>query len=319
MLDVLSITSPIYLIMLMGYAMTRLGVFAKTDMRLFGKFVLNLALPALVFRALAQHHVTDIFNPTYLLAYVLGTLAVLAVGYLYMRRVAGQDGTTAAIVAMGMSSSNSGFVGYPILLLVIPPVAGVALALNMLLENLLVIPLLLVLADLGQGSAQIWPSLRRSLARLLRNPLVLGLVSGLMVSLSGVTLPSPVTRTVDLLAAASGALSLFVIGGTLVDLPLKGISARVLPIVLGKLLLHPMLVWLAIGALPMLGMAVLSPDLHTAAVVMAAMPMMGIYVTLAQVYGLEDMSAAATLVTTVLSFFSVSLLLWLLHQWPMAA
>lgn len=313
MLDVLSITSPIYLIMLLGYAMTRLGVFAKADMRLFGKFVLNLALPALVFRALAQRHVTDIFNPTYLLAYTLGTLAVISLGYLYMRRVAGQDGTTAAIVAMGMSSSNSGFVGYPILLLVIPPVAGVALALNMLLENLLVIPLLLVLADMGQGSAHMWASLRRSMARLVRNPLVLGLVSGLVVSLSGVVLPSPVTRTVDLLAAASGALSLFVIGGTLVDLPFKGVGTRILPIVLGKLLLHPLLVWLAIAVLPMLGMAVLSPQLLIAAVVMAAMPMMGIYVTLAQIYGLEDMSAAATLATTVLSFFSASLLLWLLQ------
>jgi malonate transporter len=313
MLDVLSITSPIYLIMLLGYGMTRWGVFAKADMRLLGKFVLNLALPALVFRALAQRQVSDIFNPTYLLGYVLGSLAVLALGYSYSRRVAQQPVSSSAIAAMGMSCSNSGFVGYPILLLLMPPVAGVALALNMLVENLVVIPLLLVLADMEQGQASVWSSLRQSMMRLLRNPLVLGLVAGLLVSLSGLHLPSSLTRTIDLLAASSGALSLFVIGGTLVGLPLQGLGKQVLPIVLGKLLLHPLLVWLVVSALPLLGLSMLSPELHTAAVLMAAMPMMGIYVTLAQNYGQEDMSAAASLATTVLSFVTVSMLLGLLH------
>ena len=48
MLSILSITGPIYLAVLIGYACTRLGLFAKADMRLFGKFVINLALPALL-------------------------------------------------------------------------------------------------------------------------------------------------------------------------------------------------------------------------------------------------------------------------------
>mgnify|MGYP006156831297 CR=1 FL=1 len=47
-LTILSITGPIYLAVLIGYACTRLGLFAKADMRLFGKFVINLALPALL-------------------------------------------------------------------------------------------------------------------------------------------------------------------------------------------------------------------------------------------------------------------------------
>jgi predicted permease len=45
---------------------------------------------------------------------------------------------------------------------------------------------------------------------------------------------------------------------------------------------------------------------------MAAMPMMGTYIVLAQLYGKEDISAAALLVTTATSFFTLSALLWLL-------
>jgi predicted permease len=45
---------------------------------------------------------------------------------------------------------------------------------------------------------------------------------------------------------------------------------------------------------------------------MAAMPMMGTYIVLAQLYGKEDISAAALLVTTATSFFTLSALLWVL-------
>ncbi|NVO07868.1 MAG: AEC family transporter [Rhodoferax sp.] len=313
MLDILAVTSPIYLIIALGFGLTRSALFAKTDMRVFGKFVINLALPALVFKALSQRQFGDIVNTGYLLAYLLGSLAVLGLGYCWASRVRALSPTTSTFYAMGMACSNSGFVGYPILLLTLAPVAGVALALNMLVENLVVIPLLLVLAERGRGSANPWHALAQSLAKLAKNPLFIALAAGMAVSLSGWKLPAPVAQTVGMFAAASGALSLFVIGGALVGLPLAGMGQRVWPIVLGKLVLHPLLVLLGILALPSLGFAPLAPDLRLAAVLLAAMPMMGIYATLAQAYGQEDFSAAATLLATVASFFTISGLLWVLR------
>ena len=49
---------------------------------------------------------------------------------------------------------------------------------------------------------------------------------------------------------------------------------------------------------------------------MAAMPMMGIYLILAQANGQEDFSAAALLVTTLGSFFTLSGLLWVFRHAP---
>jgi malonate transporter len=162
MLDILAITSPIYAIILLGFATTRMGLFAKADMRVFGKFVVNLALPALIFRALSQRQFGEIFNQGYLLAYLGGSLATVALGYLWSRRVAGLHPVRSTFYAMGMGCSNSGFVGYPILLLTFAPMAGVALALNMLVENLVIIPLLLLQAERGRGGAGGWAILRQS-------------------------------------------------------------------------------------------------------------------------------------------------------------
>lgn len=312
MLDIFAVTFPIYLIVGLGYFLTRGGLFAKTDMRVFGKFVINLALPALMFKALSQRRFSEIVNPSYMLAYAVGSLLVLTVGYQWSRRLRGQSPITGTFYAMGMSCSNSGFVGYPILLLTLAPIAGVALALNVMVENLVVIPLLLVMAERGKGTGHPLMAAARTLSRLLKNPMIVALFAGMAISLSGLVLPAPLTQTITMFANASGALSLFVIGGALVGLPMAGMGQKVWPIVVGKLLLHPLLVWLCIEALPWLGLPVLPHELRMAAVLLAAMPMMGIYTTLAQNYGQEDFCAAAALMATIASFFTVSGLLWLL-------
>ncbi|CAD5375147.1 Permease [Rubrivivax sp. A210] len=310
MLDILAITGPVYLVIATGYAATRAGLFAKAELRVLGRFIVNIALPAMLFNALSRRPIAEVLNPAYALVYLGATLPLIAAGWAWCRRRGLAPGT-AAVVAMGISCPNSAYVGYPILLLILPQVAGVALALNMLIENVIVIPLLLALAESGRGGGSGWQVLRQSLQRLARNPMIIGLALGIAVSLSGLTPPGPLTRTVDLFAVTSGALSLFVIGGTLVGLPMRRMGLKVAPIAAGKLLAHPLLMGGLGLALPLLGGPALDPSLRTAALVIAAMPMMSIYPILAQAYGKEDLAAAALLVTTLASFFTLSGLLWL--------
>ncbi len=312
MLDILSITGPIYIVIALGFLATRCGMFAKNDMRVLGKFVLNFALPALVFNSLSQRTFAEILNPSYLIAYLLGSLLVLATGYFGSIYFANQGPTLATFNAMGMSCSNSGYVGLPILLLIMPEIAGVSLALNMIVENLIITPLLLVMAEQSRGASG-HKVLGYALLRLVKNPLIIGLLAGLCVSLFHIRLPEVLTRAVTLFSLASGALSLFVIGGTLVGLPVQGAVRRIFPIVAGKLLLHPLAVLTFILLLPMTGLPPLDPALRKAAVLMAAMPMLSIYTILAQAYGQEDSTSAAMLVTTFFSFFTLSGLLALLH------
>lgn len=313
--EILSITGPIYLAIALGYACTRLGLFGKADMTVFGKFTLQLSLPALLFNALSQRPLGEILNGPYMAVYALGSLAVLLGGLWWARKVRGHSPSYSSMVAMGMSCPNSGFVGYPVLLLSLGPVAGVALALNMIVENFVLLPLLLAMADSernGQrgGLASAWRALGHALRALARNPMIWGIVLGLLFAALGWSLPSAVARTVNLFAAASGALSLFVIGGALVGLQAGGLGGTVAPIALGKLVLHP----LAVTAVMLWFVPVADPALQQAVVLSAAMPMLGIYTLLSQRHGHGTISAAALLLTTVLSFFTLSALLWALRQ-----
>ena len=317
MLDILAITGPIYITIALGYLLTRKGLFARADMRVLGQFVIHLALPALLFNALAQRKLGDILNGRYMLVYALGSLLAMGLGLLWARRGAGQDANTSVFYAMGMSCPNSGFVGYPIALLVIGPVAGVMLGLNMIVENLLLIPLLMALAESTTGSGGRWHAvLRQTLTNLLRNPMVLGLLAGFAVSALEWQLPSPVARTVTLFAQASAALSLFVIGGSLAGLHIAGLGKPVVQIAIGKLLLHPAAMLAALLLCEALGMVPMDPALRIGVVLTAASPMLGIFPILAQKHGHDGLAAAALLGTTVGSFFTISALLWVFRQVP---
>jgi predicted permease len=332
-MDILSITGPIYLAISVGYGATRAGWFQRSDLRVLGQFVFQVALPALLFNALSQRPLASIVHMDYLGAYLLGSLALLLPAWWLLRHGAGHSASLSACKAMGMSNSNSGYVGYPIAMLLMgAPNAGVVLALNMLVENLFILPLALALADLDggvnkgvHGAASTahrpgWPGRLRWLAgnlglalkSMARNPLVLAIVVGTGVSLSGVALPSPVTRTVHLFAQASGALALFVIGGNMVGLQVRGLARPVVLIAVGKLVLHPALMVLAVFWL----VPVADPVLRTGAVLMACMPMLGIYPILNQKHGHEGLASAALLATTVASFFTISAVLALMAAWP---
>ena len=314
MLDVLAISVPIYCVAAIGYLCTRAGLFARTDMRVFGKYVVNLALPALLFNALSQRSVAEIFNPVFVAAYVLGSLAVLLAGVLWARRVSGRPLSEAAILGMGMSCPNSGFIGFPLVTQMFGAgTGGVALALAMLVENFVTIPLALALADSdvpGEGGgrgARLRRALWQSLRGVVRNPMIWGIALGFVFALAGWRLAAPVARTVDLFAAACASLSLFVVGGSLAGVHIAGMKHDVLAVAFGKLLVHPILVLVALLLLPPM-----EHDLQVALVVMAAVPMMGIYPIIAQKHGHDAMAAAAQLGTTIASFFTLTSLLWVL-------
>lgn len=311
MLDILSVTAPVFIMIAIGYAAVYSGVFEAGAMRILGSFVVYFALPALLFKALSERPIADIANWSYVAAYLAGSLAVLLVGYSYARWVQKAETTSAAFSAMGMVCSNTGFIGYPILLLMLPSIAGVGLALNMMVENIVLIPLLLAIAEAGRdGTSTAGAMLLRTFRGLIRNPIIIGLMTGLFASIAGIRLPDPLMKPIDMLAASSAAVSLFVIGGTLASVSVRGLSGEIAPIVAGKLVFHPLAVFAATCALPLVGLAPLSPQMQAAAIILAAVPMMGIYPILAQRFGRERSSVVAMLMATVLSFFTLSAVLW---------
>lgn len=305
MLAVLSITAPIFILIGLGFFSARIALVNRDQVRGMGTFVIYFALPSLVFKALAERSLSEVLNGPYLAAYAMASLSLFGIGLLLARRWRGLDLSSSAILAMGMAVPNSGFVGYPIAVMVIGPTAALAMALGMLVENLLMIPLALMLAESGQQQAQSkWAVLGETLKRLLKHPIIVGISLGLAVSLLGIDLPTLLSRPIDMLASASAPVALFVIGGTLYGMKANGVWREVAQISLAKLLLHPLAVFTALMLMPGI-----EPHMLVAGVLFASAPMLSIYPIMGQRFGLEERCAAALVGATVLAFFTISALI----------
>ncbi|MFT4962595.1 MAG: malonate transporter [Paracoccaceae bacterium] len=298
---------------MIGYFIVYKGWFLAADMRVMGKYVMNIAMPALLFNAVASRDVGDVFHSHYMLVYLLGGLAIIAISWLWFSWI-GIDNARRAIAVMGSTCANSGFVGYPVMLLTFPDIAGLILALNMLVENIILIPICLILMDMTKEGETL--SIRRTIVKtfwgVIRRPMVIGLLLGLAASLLSLPVPDAMSRLFTMLAASAAALSLVVVGGSLVGLKLIGNRARALQVAFGKLFVHPAMMILAAISVPLLGFEMLSPDMYAAAILSAAMPMFGIYTVLAQELGLEGPASIAMLAATSLSFVTLTgFLFWL--------
>jgi malonate transporter and related proteins len=314
MLEILPVTAVIFILISIGYISLRLSVFSSFEISSLGKFVIYFALPALIFRAMSERSLTEIFNIGYLSAYLAGSLLMFFSGYWWSRRVSKLPTMESTFQAMAMSCANSGFIGYPILLMVLPETASTALALAMIIENLFLIPLVLVMAERATGGEKRgWELAKQIGSRLIRNPIIGAIAAGLFASLLDLEVPITIAKSIDFLAVSSTAIALFVIGGSLPELPFRSRNKKIAPAVVGKLILHPLAVWMGLMTAAAVGIETGDPQLAVAAVILASMPTMGIYPILAQRYGQKGGAAVIMLVMTVLSFFSISMFLRLLN------
>ena len=307
MLAIFSITLPIFVLIGTGVIAARFLSLERADMRGLSHFVWYFALPALILRAFVLHPISDFLHLNYLLLYMTASLLTFGISLSVARFARGKSLTESALMALGSASSNSGFVGFPVASLVVGPMAPIGLALNMIVENLIILPAGMVLAEDGQrGGAGALKALRASLISLIRNPLIISLFIGATISASGLDFKDlALFHAIDMLANASGAVALFIVGATLASTKAGGsLLPDAAQVSAGKLVLHPLSV-LVVSLL----MPGLEPEMRKMAIVFAAAPMLTIYPIIGQRFGYQEMSSAALLMATSASFFTISIML----------
>jgi predicted permease len=309
-LTVFSITSSIFIIIAIGFITVKRGLLEASNTRALGVFVIDYALPALLFKALSQQPTKQLLNFDLLTAYALGSLSLLVIGIIFRYVIQRKSLQEAAILTMGMTISNSAFMGFPIAEQIINETARATLAVYVSVENLIMLPLLLTLAELGsQTKENGFSILKGIIKRLITNPLIISISAGVVFSAFELHLPQPISHALTMLSGASAPVALFYIGCTLAGLRLTGMGGDISSIIFGKLILHPLAVYVTL-----LILSFNNPILKQAAVINASMPMFSIYPLISQKYGYEGLCAAAMVATTVISFFTITALLWIIQS-----
>ncbi|MEB3753684.1 AEC family transporter [Acinetobacter sp. MD2(2019)] len=300
-----SILAPIFLCMFFGYGSVRLNVLNSEQIKALGAFVIKVALPAYLLHALANKNLNDIWLPSYVIAYMGGSLILFAGSYLLYRYFFKNTLTQSAVLSMGAAMSNTGLIGTAILPLLIANHAVVYLSLTLIIENLVMITMVFLLAEMGlHGQQNTRIMLKRTLANLLKTPLIITIFIAFFCILFQFKLPEIVDEVLTMMGKTASPLALFVIGGSLVGLGFKAINLQVVSVVLSNILLMPLIIYGIFTVLPNV-----SDEMKHAGTLIAALPMPILFGIIGQIYGLEKQTLSALMLSTILGFIGTSLLI----------
>ncbi|PHR83357.1 MAG: permease [Colwellia sp.] len=306
---ILSLTSPTFMLIAIGYLVVKKGWMPKENVRPLAWFVVNIALPAALFKALSSRSFQDILHYDYLLVYGLGSLLSFATLFT-LARLRNKTITECALFGLGASLSNSLMVGFPIVTQLFGEEALVPFTLTLIVENLFILPLALALADTGQQkNSHFFMAFAKSLPKLLKNPIILSIAFGIASTAFDIQPPELANKVIDVLAVTVAGVSLFAIGGMLVGLKTKGMVTDLSSIVAGKLILHPLFIFLLMSFFPTMPLL-----FQHVAILLACMPMFSIFAVIGIRYQYGGLCSAVLLPTTLVSFVTINLVVWFISS-----
>ncbi len=301
MLAIFLKTLPFFALIGLGYWAGRTRFFTAEATAYLTKFVFYFALSAMLFRVSANLSLAEVWDSRLVAAYLWGTAFVygIATAVGFIRRL---DVPTVAIEAQCAAIGNTGFLGVPMLTLLLGPQA-IGPVLLALAVDLVVFSSLIVILITGARDGHLSPRMFRTISLgLLKNPMIVAIVLGFAWSGLSIPIPEPMNDFLAILGGAATPGALFAIGASLATK-----SAERMHIAgwlsFCKLVLHPLFV--AFAALYLFGV-----DPFKAGVIIsaAALPVAGNVYILAQHYGVAPQRvSAAILVSTTLSIVTVSL------------
>jgi malonate transporter and related proteins len=291
--------------MAFGYAATFTRVFDEAAARALASFVYYFAVPVLLFRSMATTELPEHFAWGYLLSYYIGVALVWALAMAIGRLILEVPADQSAIHGFGAGFGNTVLLGIPLVLTAFGEPATVPLYLLLAFHSTVTYTAVTLLLETARGGARFGRTLVNALKGLATNPILCGLVAGILYNLTGLGLARAIDGWTALVAAAAVPCALFSVGAGLRAFRIRGALPAAMVMCAGKLILHPLLVYgLAVWVFAV-------PPLWTqVAVVIAALPVgVNVYV-FANRYGVGQAEAAsAILLSNLASLLTLSALL----------
>ncbi len=289
-----------------GYLAGRFEVLGPESAAALTRFVYYFAFPAALFVFSARAPIAKTFNWPFISAFVCASLLTLFIALIVGRLWFRHDIATLSVVGFTAIFGNVIGMGLPLLLTAYGPDGALPAIVVALIFSVLFISSVIAVLEAAEASG---PSAFRVAAQLigtlLRNPVVVSPVLGIIYSMTALPLPRAVGNYLDLMAAAVGPAALFAVGLSLVGRKLVGNIGEVIWLSLIKAVINPILAFLLVTYV-----FVMEPLWSTAAVILSAMPVGTNPYVIAQQYNVHVKTVSPTIViSTAMSVITIFLVL----------
>lgn len=310
MLQFLATSTPFFAVIALGAFAAWRGLFAGDAVRIFNTFAFVVATPAMVLRVMSRQPIAELWNGLFFAALGLLGVAVIALAILVQRRLLGLPFPNAVSRAQALVGGNFAFLGIPLMLAFLGDRAAAPIAIGLICDTALIVPLSIGLIEAGRGRGSPLAIALRLLRGTVVNPFMLSIMAGVGLSLSGLAIPDPVDRFLLFLGSAAAPVGVFALGIAAYQwsregrLPLRS----VLPLVAGKLVLHPLLTWVVLAMV-----LKLEPFWVQAGVLYAALPIAANVFVIAERFDTGSRPLAAAIVlSTAAATLTFPVAIWLI-------
>lgn len=304
MIEIFLKTLPFFALIGLGWAAGRLRVFPPEATAWLTKFVFYFALSAMLFRFTATLPIEDLFDPAFFAAYLAASVAVWVLGFA-VAKLRSRPLPEAAMEAHTAMTGNTGFLGVPMLVVLLGPKAAgpvlMVLAADMIVFSTLIT---LIVTSARHGRVALAP-LALGLAK---NPMIVSMLAGLAWALLHLPMPRPLADFLTILGGAATPGALFAIGASLAGRSAERLGPA-LWLSAAKLVLHPLAV--AIAAFLIFPVEPFAAGVMVAA---AALPVAGNVYILAAHFGIAPQRVStAILISTAVSILSIPAVIAWVH------
>ena len=300
---------PLFLLIGLGYALSRRGGFPKEASGALTRFAFNVALTSMLFRIMSRMHLSEnSADPLLLIPYFGACFAVFFLARLVSGKALRLNPTESSVFGTGCVFSNVGLLGLPLALAVLGekyvPCVALVLSVNAMILWTLVSVTIELSSQRGTFTAR---AFLRTLLGVFRNPLIIAIFSGAAWNLTRIELPYFIDEPMRMLAATATPLSLVVVGMGLAEYGLRSGLATGAILAACKLCIQPAAVY-CLARLVGLG-----PVETTAVTFIAALPTgVNVYLMSRTFRSLEGPVASAMLLSTAAASVTVPIAVTLL-------
>jgi predicted permease len=306
MQDLITVVLPVFLVLGFGYLASWRAWISDVQIDGLMNFAVNFAVPSLLFLALANLELSEDMEPALFASFYSGAIVCFCVGVFGARYLFGRDWEDCIAIGFSCFFSNTVMLGLPI--------AERAYGSDQLAGNFAIISVH-ALFCYGIGITAMELVKARGQARLslvktvflgiFKNALILAIIAGLLVNLSGFALPEPVETGLSILARAALPVALFAIGGVLYRYKPEGDLRAIAFVCAVSLILHPATTFL-VGTATQLSTA----NLRSAVLTASVAPGINTYLFASMYQRATRVAASGVLFGTAASIFTISL--WLI-------
>ena len=235
---------PIFVIMALGYAAGKRGVFTAANAQIFNKLVLTYALPAALFVSIVKADRAMLFDDAKLLIISFVVLVGLfLLSYVSTYKIFKHTKSEAAVSALITGSPTIGFLGFAVLEPIYGSTAstGLVVAIVSIVVNAVSIPIGMALLNAGSssaGDAQSAVKKGNPVLEALKAPVCWAPILAVILVLFGIKFPTILDPNFELIAKANSGVAVFAAGLTLSGLKFQ-LDKEVIYNTCFKLLLMP--------------------------------------------------------------------------------